>query len=107
MAEKLKQIIDSSQKMYHLSGTMRFNNQFMLRQENVAEHSYMVVGIVNLICETFNIKTYDHLQAIQYAIVHDIPESVTGDIISPTKNGIDGFAEALDDYELDIMKIFN
>ena len=103
MADKLQDIMQTSQKMYHLSGTMRFNNQFLLRQENVAEHSYMVVSIVNLICEEFNIKMHDHLQALQYAIVHDIPESITGDIISPTKNGIDGLAKSLDQYELNIM----
>lgn len=103
MSKKLGNIIESANKMYNLTGTLRFNNQFLLKYENVAEHSYMVVSIVNLICNHFKIDKDTHLEALQYAIVHDVPESITGDIISPTKNAIKGFAEDLDNYEKDLM----
>ncbi|HBA44470.1 TPA: hypothetical protein DEG21_02055 [Patescibacteria group bacterium] len=29
------------------------------------------------------------------ALFHDVPESITGDIVSPTKKAVPGFAELL------------
>lgn len=38
------------------------------------------------------------------ALFHDLPESLTRDIISPVKYGIDGLHDIINDYE---MKLIN
>jgi 5'-deoxynucleotidase YfbR-like HD superfamily hydrolase len=103
--DKAKQSIQSNvEKIYHLTGTLRYNNQFMLKQENVAEHSYMVVAIVHTICETFGIADWAHFEALKYAIIHDIPESITGDIIASTKRAIPGFEQIIEQHEMKVIE---
>jgi putative hydrolase of HD superfamily len=38
------------------------------------------------------------------SIYHDIPEAITGDIITPTKRAIPGFVEILEKVELQMME---
>jgi 5'-deoxynucleotidase YfbR-like HD superfamily hydrolase len=102
--EFINNIQHNVEKMYHLTGTLRYNNQFMLKQENVAEHSYMVVAITHTICETLGIADWAHFEALKYAIIHDIPESITGDIIASTKRAIPGFESIIEDYEMKVIE---
>lgn len=103
MTEKLKETINIANQVYHLTGTMRYNNQFMLRQENVAEHSYMVSAIVHILCEQYEIDDKTHFEALKYAIIHDMPEAVTGDILASTKSWIPELPELLSELELKIV----
>ena len=38
------------------------------------------------------------------ALFHDLPESLTRDIISPVKYGIDGLNEIISDYEMRLIE---
>jgi len=37
------------------------------------------------------------------AIYHDIPEAITGDIITPTKKSVPGFVDVLEKVEIKMM----
>lgn len=73
----------------NLSNIMRFNQCNLINKQNVAEHSFYVCWW------SFLIALYESgskLEKINYdklligALLHDLDESVTGDILYPTKN---------------------
>ena len=99
----IDRLIDDSFSIYHLTGVIRYNNQFMLRQENVAEHSYMVSAITEMICSGLNVDPKTHLEALRYSIIHDVPEAHTGDIIASTKSYLPTLSGDLSELELRII----
>lgn len=46
------------------------------------------------------------LDNLMRAIYHDIPESITWDIITPTKKAVPGFSEVLEKVEINMMDDF-
>jgi len=73
-----------------LSCIMRFNNTPRIASENVAEHSYYVAFLAMLIgdyLENRGIKL-NKLRLLQMALLHDIEETVSGDILAPIKQGM-------------------
>lgn len=56
------------------------------RQQTVAEHSYLVCMLVLDLCERIGIPEKETHEAILWALVHDLPEVVMGDPVSPIKN---------------------
>ena len=72
-----------------LSCILRFNNTPRIASENVAEHSYYVAFLSMLIgdyLESTGVKV-DRLRLLQMALLHDIEEAVSGDILAPIKQG--------------------
>ncbi len=72
-----------------LSCIFRFNNTPRIASENVAEHSYYVAFLSMLIgdyLESTGVEV-DKLRLIQMALLHDIEEAVSGDILAPMKRG--------------------
>jgi len=72
-----------------LSCILRFNNTPRIASENVAEHSYYVAFLSMLMgdyLESTGVKV-DKLRLIQMALLHDIEEAVSGDILAPIKQG--------------------
>ena len=62
----------------------------------VATLSYFIAHIEN--------RNYSDLKKILYtALYHDIPEAITGDIISPVKNSIKWFAEVIEKAETKML----
>lgn len=99
----VERIVDDAFTIYHMTGVTRYNNQLMLKQENIAEHSYMVAVITEIICSGLDIDKDTHLTALRYAIIHDVPEVSTGDIIASTKAMIPSLGSELSNLELRIM----
>lgn len=56
------------------------------RQQTVAEHSYMVCMLVLDLCERIGIPEKETHEAVLWALVHDLPEVVMGDTVSPVKD---------------------
>lgn len=56
-----------------------------LTEQNVAMHSYYVALYTDQLCHELEWEPLARLQAVRFALVHDMPEHVTGDIIGPTK----------------------
>jgi len=79
-----------------LSCILRFNNTPRIASENVAEHSYYVAFLSMLMgdyLESTGVKV-DRLRLIQMALLHDIEEAISGDILAPIKQGM--FRKVLD-----------
>ncbi|MEZ0393900.1 MAG: HD domain-containing protein [Desulfurococcaceae archaeon] len=59
--------------------------------ENSMEHSYLVALMALLICRRLRDKglNVDVERALQMALIHDVPEAITGDVLSWIKEGLD------------------
>lgn len=79
-----------------LSCILRFNNTPRIASENVAEHSYYVAFLAMLMGDHLKKEgvDLDMLRLLQMALLHDIEEAISGDILAPMKRG--KFKEALD-----------
>lgn len=84
-----------------LSRQCRFNGQFPRYEDeiySVAQHSVLVDDIVNIL---FGVQ-----EARPWAIAHDAPEGIIGDIITPVKKYCPPFYEIEDRLEADMRKRF-
>ncbi len=67
----------------------------------VAGHSFYVT-LTSYILSSMEIENggkIDPVEVIKRALLHDIPESMTGDIITPTKKKVPGFEEVISQVE--------
>lgn len=71
-----------------LNNIGRWSNEFLHRRASVAEHSYYVTQIAQLLgfIEEAYGNEIDWKSLYRKAINHDVPESLVGDVISTTKN---------------------
>lgn len=81
----------SFEQVMRLSSIKRWGIIEMSRRQSVAEHSYNVAMIAAMIVD--NLPDYSkpfgiREQAVNWALVHDLPELVTGDIPTPVKSHI-------------------
>ena len=80
-----------------LSCIKRFNNTPKLSEESVAEHSYYVTFISMVIADYLTVEKdiiIDVEDLLRMALLHDIEEIISGDIIKVLKSG--GFKEELE-----------
>ncbi len=69
-----------------LSSIKRWGIIEMSREQSVAEHSYNVALIAGaLACAIFEDKCCIVNEVVEWALVHDMPELVSGDIPTPVK----------------------
>jgi putative hydrolase of HD superfamily len=82
MEEQIKNLIDFHKKAEKLKTTTRHSwLTDSSRQESVAEHSWMLCLLAILLHDKLDIKV-DLLRVIKMLTMHDLAESVTGDIPS-------------------------
>ena len=62
------------------------------------------ISDTNWTLENDNGSDLDIEELLLKSIYHDIPEAITGDIITPTKRSIPGFVEILEEVELKMME---
>ncbi len=92
--ENLGRLILAARKLNNIG---RWANEFLHQRSSVAEHSFSVAQIAQLL----GIIEENHGTAINWqklyrkALNHDIPESVMGDVISTTKNSTEEVKKAL------------
>ena len=72
-----------------LSCIIRFSNTPRLASENVAEHSYYVAFLSMVIGDHLAREgvPVDKLRLIKMALLHDVEEAISGDILAPIKQG--------------------
>lgn len=63
-----------------LGEIVRYNNKAKIKEENVAEHTFYVTTTILRVCDHYKITLADRLKALEFGIVHDIPEAITGDL---------------------------
>lgn len=68
-----------------LGEIVRYNNRPKIKTENVAEHTFYVASTVLKLCTIFNLNESIKNKALEFAIVHDIPEILIGDVPYDTK----------------------
>lgn len=94
-------------KLIDLSGRLRFQKRWAQtpRIPETAVLGHMLVVALLSYFYSLKIKACDkRLENNFYcALFHDLPESLTRDIISPVKYGIDGLHTIINDYELKLI----
>ncbi|AKI97864.1 HD domain-containing protein [Kosmotoga pacifica] len=80
---------------------VRWNRLKRNVETTVAGHSFYVVVVAFFLALLENEagNTIDTLEVVKRALLHDIPESLTGDIITPTKQKVKGFEEVVSRVE--------
>lgn len=100
--KRLNEIIDD--EIYKMVGVNRFSTRNRLHEENIASHSYFVTYLAKTIGKKCNLNNEDMCKLLSICTVHDIPESILGDIISPVKEYIPQLNEAYEEMELKVMR---
>jgi 5'-deoxynucleotidase len=72
----------------NLAHVTRYNNRAQHFPESVAEHSFYTAYFTLILCQLLEKKKIkmDKAAALQMAVVHDVEEGLTGDIINPFKH---------------------
>jgi putative hydrolase of HD superfamily len=92
---------DLLENIRKLNNVQRWSNEFLHCRASVSEHSFSVAQIAQLlgfIEENFS-NSVDWKRLYRKAINHDVPEAVSGDIISTTKNVNRDLQAALSEVE--------
>ncbi len=76
---------------------IRWNQHPRTVQTTVAGHTFFVTFVAYLMAKEMD--DVDVLNTIERAIFHDVPEALTGDIISPTKRRVEGFEAVVEEVE--------
>jgi len=91
-----------------LSSIRRFNATCCIVPENVAAHSFFVTYITMILCDIVNDEclpqVVDTEICLRIALVHDVEESMSGDILANMKTENAGFRRELEIINLNIMK---
>lgn len=74
----------------------RFSTCRRNHKENVAEHQFFTAFFTLMICAHLGNRTVNGSDALVRALVHDIEEHCTGDVIRPVKHGSKNAQEALE-----------
>ena len=91
--------------IYRLSFSMRWNQYQRTSPISVMSHKVIVVYLSYIIATIWNEygEKNDIQQMMLRAIYHDVPEVITGDIITPTKKAVPGFEWLLEEVEKTMM----
>lgn len=91
--------------IYRLSFSMRWNQYKRMTPISVMSHKVVVAYLSYIIGTIWNEhwEKNDIHEMLLRAIYHDVPEVITGDIITPTKKAVPGFVELLEDVEKTMM----
>lgn len=85
MSNNSKMMDFNFSQVMRLSNIKRWGIIEMSRDQSVAEHSYNVSMICHMIMHTMNDDRIKPDVVINWALFHDLPEVVTGDIPTPLK----------------------
>lgn len=102
------ELIDHWKDIYsRLTNITRFASTFTMHKENVASHSFFVTYIAMMLCDVWNEESVDNQvdteRVLRIALLHDIEESFSGDLISSMKNRNKEFAAAVQKVNLEMM----
>ncbi|QFR38729.1 HD domain-containing protein [Candidatus Gracilibacteria bacterium 28_42_T64] len=88
-----------------LSHSLRWNQEKRMFPVSVMSHLVIITFISYVLgkIENDNGGNYNILELMLKSIYHDIPEAITGDIITPTKKSVSGFEEVLERVEIKMM----
>lgn len=110
--DSLDELLSNQSYEKYLSHVRGLSHSFRWIQENrqfpVSVMSHLVyVTFISYVIWTIENDHWSDLdieELLLKSIYHDIPEAITGDIITPTKRAISGFVEILEEVELKMME---
>jgi len=82
----------------------RWNLRYRHLRTSVADHSFYVVFVTLILAKLMGMEKSRLSETLMKALFHDVPESFTGDIISPTKRRVEGFEDVLKHVEKKILE---
>ncbi len=96
-------IIINARKLNNIG---RWANEFLHQRASVAEHSFLVTQLAQLLgfIEEENGNSVNWKVLYRKALNHDLPEAVMGDVISTTKNINKSVKETLDGVERELVE---
>lgn len=106
--ESFKYILQNKKMQTYLSQirtlifSIRWNQHPRTVPTTVSGHTFFVTFVAYLI--STEIEEVNVLNVLEKAIFHDVPEALTGDIISPTKRRVEGFEAAVEDVESKMVR---
>lgn len=77
---------DYLMEVYKLKTLVRYNHRLRLTNESVAEHSFFTALFVLEICDKLSISGELKAKSIEYALLHDVPETIISDVPSDVKD---------------------
>lgn len=89
-----------------LAHIVRFSAKPQHFQESVAEHSFYVAYIARMLCDLLKDKniTIDAEKTISMALLHDMEEMYSGDILSPFKHHSDKVRDAIREVNRELIQ---
>jgi len=107
IAGKLGLDEESREFVYKLNNIIRYNTLARQKDETVAAHSYYVSLFSMLVADALDVPSDIKYMAIQFALIHDIPEVVINDITHDAKDNMPEVVDVLDKYERELqMQLF-
>lgn len=101
----LYQLVNSD--LFTMSNIFRYSWASVLKQENLAEHSYYVTVLSDLLATDIKqknpTKNIDQALVMKYALYHDYSETFIGDIITPVKYKSSVLKKELDRIEKELL----
>jgi len=100
----VKTISLSLRDTYRATDVHRWQIVKTQRQQSVAEHSFQVALITSKLCDKFGVAEAVRCKAVWHALVHDLPEVLTGDLSTPLKRMLGpGAMSKLKDFENSLL----
>lgn len=90
--------------IYKMVSVNRFSTRNRLHEENIAAHTFFVGYLARIMGGMCNLDNGEMATLLKMCLVHDVPESILGDIIAPVKDSIPEFAHAYEKMELKVME---
>ena len=84
---------------YQLKTIRRYNNIATLSNETLAEHMYFTSLMIIRSQALLDINDQEYVQLLEYSLVHDVPELITGDFPHDLKLREPRFKELLEPIE--------
>jgi len=101
--DKFLQIFDDT-RILSLGEMIRYNNRPKIKNESVATHTFIAAASLFKICDYYKIDRKIRQRAIEYIIVHDIPELVSNDLSYDFKRDNQELRDILRKAELNYIK---
>lgn len=89
--------------IHRLASSYRWNRSVRKYPVSVLSHTYIVAFISYIIGIEKALPDEEITDMIMTAFYHDIPEAITGDIITPTKLAVPGLDEAIGNIEEEMV----
>ncbi len=89
--------------IHRLASSFRWNRSVRRYPVSVLSHTYIIAFFSYLLGHDTSLSDDDITDMLLTAFFHDIPEAITGDIITPTKKSVPGLEHAIEAIEYDMI----